>query len=110
MKALFLTLALIFTSHTSFAREPKATLFSDLAQSTVQTMFGKPGDLVELTLIDMQHGGEPMREVWEVNLTNNAANGSATYEVTITQNSGSAEGEVAATVTVRYISGNMRGI
>lgn len=106
MKALVLALVFSLTSTFAMAREPKATLFSDLAKKTVTTMYGNPGDVVSLELQDMNHDADNTKEVWIVSLSNGAQFGSAAYEVTIEmKNDGAEEGEDVATVVVKYLSG-----
>lgn len=100
-------LACAITTAPAFAREPKATLFGDIAKTTVKTMFAQKGDKVSQKLKDMDHGDEGMAEVWEVSLTNGANKGSAIYEVYVKQNSSdTSEGSEVATVKVKFVSGN----
>ncbi|HRK08551.1 MAG TPA: hypothetical protein PLZ57_12340 [Pseudobdellovibrionaceae bacterium] len=96
---------ILLTTWFANAGEPKATLFRDLAQSTVQSLYGRPGDLVDVELKDMDHGANT-REVWQVSLTNGAHTGSAIYEVHIDDKGAANEGEEVAQIRVIYVTGN----
>jgi len=97
---------ILLTTWFAKAGEPKATLFRDLAQSTVQSLYGRPGDLVDLELKDMDHGAASTREVWQVSLTNGANTGSAIYEVHIDDKGAANEGEEVAQIRVIFLNGN----
>lgn len=105
MKALVLALVISLTSTIAMAREPKATQFSDVAKNSVVSLFGKKGDKVGLNLVEMSNDEESSTEIWEVTLSNNANNGSAIYEATVTAQDNSPGVEVAS-IKIRYIDGN----
>lgn len=96
---------MLLTTWFAQAGEPKATLFRDLAQSTVQSLYGRPGDLVDVELKDMDHGAST-REVWQVSLTNGADTGSAMYEVHIEDKGSANEGEEVAQIRVIFLNSN----
>ena len=105
MKALVLALVLGLSSTFAMAREPKATQFSDAAEKSVVSLFGKKGDKVSLKLVEMTNDEESSTEVWEVILSNGANVGSAIYEVTVTTTDSSPTAEVGK-ISIRYVDGN----
>ena len=98
-------MALTFFALNAFAGE--TTLFKELAQSTVTTMYMRSGDSVSVKLLETKNTAEVLSEKWEVTLSNGAAVGSASYEVEVVQKVGGAnEGDEVASVKVKYLFGN----
>jgi hypothetical protein len=70
-------------------------------------MYGRNGDLVAKKAVDNQTTYSEIIETWKVTLTNQAAAGSASYEVTIKQKFGPADdGDEVASISVRSMGSN----
>jgi hypothetical protein len=106
MKCLILAAAVLFNVN-AFASDASSAIFGNLAAKTVKSMYGRKGDYTAAKLVENKTDDTGTNETWEIDLSNVATAGSASYQVTIKQKAGAAKaGEEVASIVVRYLDSN----
>lgn len=114
MKAILATLILV-SSFTAFAGLPSPEglpavigTYQPVAENVVTGLYGASGDVVTTEFIDTTALPDgKVTEVYNVSLSNGPSIGSASYEVTVVnQTAGVGEGEQTAQITVKLLISN----